>query len=74
MTVDLCRVGTIPEVEEETFEFQTTPDPDILALNSSTGMISLVPSSTLVDVNFTVLINRTDDNTCECFILFRIVT
>ncbi len=60
-----CRVGTVPTVVEEEFAFRETPEPDILGLNTTTGMVSLNQGQTIVDMNFTVLITRTDNNTCK---------
>ena len=67
-----CSVGTIPEVEEEEFLLLNTTDPDILELNTATGMVSLAAGESLegVDsINFTVLITRTDNDTCKQTIL-----
>ena len=61
-------MGTIPEVEEEEFSLVNTTGPDILELNTATGMVSLVDGESLVGVdsiNFTVSITRTDNATCK---------
>ena len=61
-------MGTIPEVEEEEFSLLNTTGPDILELNTATGMVSLVDGESLVGVdsiNFTVSITRTDNATCK---------
>ena len=61
-------VGTIPTVEEEEFAFLNTTEPDVLQLNTTTGMVSLVTGESLLgvdSVNFTVIITRTDNDTCK---------
>ena len=67
-------VGSIPAVEEEEFGFQNTTEPDILHINVSTGMVSLRSGETLAEVNsinFTVVITRTDNETCKLYINFN---
>ena len=61
-------VGTIPAVEEEEFVLLNTTEPDILNLNMVSGMVSLQTGETLLGVdsiNFTVIITRTDNDTCK---------